>query len=80
MHLDPEGLGNPALQILPAPAHHPVLLRVRPGLDPSPEVRHLGRRKARNPHAFPAVGQPRQTFGIVAVNPFGGETVPRKVS
>ena len=30
MQHDAEGLGNPALQILPAPAHHPVPRRVRP--------------------------------------------------
>ena len=37
-------------------------------------------RKMRNPHAFPAVRQPRQALGIIAVYPFGGKTVPRTVS
>ena len=45
----------------------PSLAGSGPALTEGPEVRHPGGRKARNPHAFPAVGQPRQTSGIVGV-------------
>ena len=41
------------------------------------EFRHLRRRKARNAGALPAVRKTRQTLGVIAMNPFGGETVPR---
>jgi hypothetical protein len=50
MHPDAEVGGNPALQVLPAPAHHPVPRGVRASLDPSAKLRHPGRRKMWNPH------------------------------
>lgn len=36
MHLDAEGAGNPALQVLPAPAHHPVPRRSGPASTQAP--------------------------------------------
>ena len=80
VHLDPESRGNPACQIAPPPAHHPVAPGVRPGPD----------RRSRVPPSAQAQGAERvppssgskapPDLGVIAMHPVGGETVARKVS
>ena len=47
MKLDPEPLGDDALEVNPAPAHDAILLTIRAGLDDLRELSQLLGRKAR---------------------------------
>ena len=79
MQGDAELHRDAGLQIAPPPAHQPVLFGIGTGLDPTGKRRHLSGRQPSGALRNPPLHQPTQTLGVVAVHPFGGETVPRKV-
>ena len=77
---DAELRRNAGLKIAPPPAHHTIFLSVRASLDSRGKRRHLFRGQPPGALWHRPVHQSRQTLGIVAMHPFGGETAPRKVS
>ena len=65
----PEALGDHALQVDAAPAHHAVHRHLRPGLDDRDQRLDLPGRQPRRPPGPRPVDQPRDPLGIVAVHP-----------
>jgi len=69
MKLDAEPLGDDALEVHSTPAHDPVLLTIRPGLDEGRELSQLLRRKARLGTLGPVVDEALRARGVEAMDP-----------
>jgi hypothetical protein len=69
MKVDAEPLGDDAPEVEPTPAHDPVLLTIRPGLDDLCELSQLLRRKTGLGTLRPVVDQALQTRPVEAMDP-----------
>jgi len=69
MKVDPEPLGDDALEVEPTPAHDPVLLTIRTRLDDLRELSQLLRRKTRLGTLRPVVDEALQTRPVEAMDP-----------
>src|ERR1700733_3108282 len=69
MKVDAEPLGDDALEVEPPPAHDPVLLTIRAGLDDLGELSQLLRRKARLGTLRPVVDEALRTQAVEAMDP-----------
>jgi hypothetical protein len=67
MKVDAEPLGDDALEVVPTPAHDPVLLTIRAGLDDLREVSQLLRRQARLWTFGPMVDEALRTRRVEAI-------------
>src|SRR4029450_300283 len=68
-HLDPKTRSDPGFEIEAAPAHHPILDRVRPRLDEAIELGKLVLCQKRRAPRARAINQSFHPLGIVAINP-----------
>ena len=73
-------LRDPPLKVLPPPAHDPVPRRIGTRLHPARKIGNLVRVEPSRPGGNLPVRKTRQAAGVVAMDPLGGKTVPRKVS